>query len=86
MLACGLPVVVTDFPGQAELVRSLDAGLVVPSDDPAALAQAVAALRFDPPPRAQMLTVASIIKAEHSWSNRAVELSKILHQIVEQRC
>lgn len=78
MLACGLPVVVTDFPGQAELVRSLDAGSVVPPNDPTALARAVAALYDNTPSRDQMMKVAAIIKAEHSWGNRAAETEKVL--------
>jgi glycosyltransferase involved in cell wall biosynthesis len=78
MLACALPVVVTEFPGQAELVRSLKAGLVVPPDDASALAEAVSALFANPPSRDQMLRVASIIKAEHSWANRVGEIEKIL--------
>jgi glycosyltransferase involved in cell wall biosynthesis len=78
MLACALPVVVTEFPGQAELVRALEAGLVVPPDDASALAKAVSALFTNPPSRDQMLRVASIIKAEHSWTNRVGEIEKIL--------
>jgi glycosyltransferase involved in cell wall biosynthesis len=85
MLACGLPVIVTDFPGQADLVRSLDAGLVVPPDDPATLARAVAKLRASPPHRERMRKVAAIIKAEHSWDVRAVEIEKVLARVVEQR-
>ncbi len=85
MLACGLPVIVTDFPGQADLVRSLDAGVVVPPDDPAALARAVAQLRANPPPRERMMKVASIIKAEHGWDIRVAEIEKVLARVVEQR-
>jgi glycosyltransferase involved in cell wall biosynthesis len=85
MLACGLPVIVTDFPDQADLVRSLDAGLVVPPDDPAALARAVAELRANPPTREKMMKVASIIKAEHSWDVRVAEIEKVLTSVVEQR-
>jgi len=83
MLASGLPVVVTDFPGQAELVRSLDAGLVVPPDDPTALARAIAVLRENPPSHDKMLEVASIIKAEHSWDNRVAEINKVLSRIAD---
>jgi glycosyltransferase involved in cell wall biosynthesis len=78
MLACALPVIVTEFPGQADLVRSLEAGLVVPPDDASALAEAVSALSANPPTRDTMIRAASIIKAEHSWTNRAVEIEKIL--------
>jgi glycosyltransferase involved in cell wall biosynthesis len=85
MLACGLPVIVTDFPDQADLVRSLDAGLVVPPDDPAALASAVAELRANPFARQKMMKVASIIKAEHSWDIRVAEIEKVLARVIEQR-
>lgn len=84
MLACGLPVVVTDFPGQAELVRSLDAGLIIPPDDPSALAHAVATLRHAPPSRAKMLEVASVIKTKHSWSNRVAKLNIIIESTIKE--
>jgi glycosyltransferase involved in cell wall biosynthesis len=41
--ACGRPMVATDVPGCREVVRP-DTGLLVPTDDPAALAQAIATL------------------------------------------
>jgi glycosyltransferase involved in cell wall biosynthesis len=85
MLACGLPVIVTDFPDQADLVRSLDAGLVVPPDDPAALARAVAELRAIPLAREKMMKVAAVIKAEHSWDVRVAEIEKVLARVVEQQ-
>jgi glycosyltransferase involved in cell wall biosynthesis len=78
MLACGLPVIVTEFPGQADLVRSLEAGQVVPPDDASALAKAVSALASNPPARDKMIRAASIIKTEHSWTNRVGEIEKIL--------
>jgi glycosyltransferase involved in cell wall biosynthesis len=84
LLACAIPVVVTDFPGQADLVRSLEAGVIVPPDDPAALARAVAALREKSPSRDKMLKVAATIKAEHSWDNRVAEINKILIRVVER--
>ena len=84
MLACGLPVIVTEFPGQADLVRSLNAGLVVPPDDPSALAGAVSRLHREPPRREEMLKIASIIKAEHDWGNRVAETNKILNGVVQQ--
>ena len=34
MMACGVPVIVSDFPGMADLVRAAGAGLVVPPDQP----------------------------------------------------
>jgi glycosyltransferase involved in cell wall biosynthesis len=40
-MACGRPCVVTDAVGVAELVLEADAGLVVPPDNPEALAAAI---------------------------------------------
>jgi hypothetical protein len=48
-------VIVTGFPGQADLVRSLDAGLVVPPDHASALAKAMSALSANPPTPATMI-------------------------------
>jgi glycosyltransferase involved in cell wall biosynthesis len=42
--ACGRPMVATDVPGCREIVRPGETGLLVPADDAAALADAIAAL------------------------------------------
>ena len=44
MMACAAPVIVTDLPGQADLVREAGCGIVVPTDDAHALAVAAATL------------------------------------------
>lgn len=46
-LACGVPVIVTDLPGQADIVREHQCGIVVPPDDPSAIALAVRKLYQD---------------------------------------
>jgi glycosyltransferase involved in cell wall biosynthesis len=45
--ACGCALVTTDVPGCREVVRDGDTGLLVPSRDPAALAQALRAVIVD---------------------------------------
>jgi glycosyltransferase involved in cell wall biosynthesis len=50
----GLPVVATDVPGVRSIVRDGETGLVVPVDDPGALASATAHLLGDPARRAAM--------------------------------
>jgi glycosyltransferase involved in cell wall biosynthesis len=45
--ACGRPVVATDVPGCREIARANLNALLVPSDDPAALADAIARLASD---------------------------------------
>jgi glycosyltransferase involved in cell wall biosynthesis len=47
-MASGLPVVVSDVQGLVEIVSSDQVGLVVPAEDPEAIARAVARLQDDP--------------------------------------
>jgi glycosyltransferase involved in cell wall biosynthesis len=81
-LAAGVPAVVTDFPGQADLVRELRAGLVIPADDPAALAAAVAKLAADPTAAGEMgRRGAAAIRAHHSWDARAAATAAFIDRL-----
>jgi glycosyltransferase involved in cell wall biosynthesis len=51
-MACGVPVVCSDVPGSADLLRASRCGLLVPVDDQAAAVEAVAELLLDAPRRA----------------------------------
>ena len=51
-MACGVPVVASDIPGNPEVVRERAAGLIVAANTPAGLAAAVRDLLADPPARA----------------------------------
>ena len=53
-MGAGLAVVATDVPGHREVVISEETGLLVPAEDPEALAEAVAALLADPARRRSM--------------------------------
>ena len=53
-MAAGLPMVVTDVGGNAEAVLEGENGFVVPSRDPAALAEAIVRLAHDPALRARL--------------------------------
>jgi glycosyltransferase involved in cell wall biosynthesis len=46
-MACGLPVIGSDVPGIAEVVRHRETGWLCPPGDPAALAEALAAVIAD---------------------------------------
>lgn len=85
MLACGRPVIVSDFRGMADLVRQGPCGLVIPSGDATALAEAVAALAADPV-RAQVLGAAgaNLIATEHSWDARAAETAQVIEGVLKK--
>jgi glycosyltransferase involved in cell wall biosynthesis len=80
-LACGVPVIVSDLPGQADLVAAGRCGLVVPCGDAPALARAVAHLAADPAQAREMgLRGAALVRAEHSWHARAVDIDGVLRK------
>lgn len=83
MLACGRPVIVSDFKGMADLVHAGGCGLVVPSGDPEALARAVARLAENPAAAQAMGEAgARLIAAEHSWDVRAEETAAVIDGVL----
>ncbi len=77
-MAAGLPVVASRVPGHVDTVAHGDTGALVPVDDPAALAAAVAALIADPA-RAQKLGVAGRARARRDFSvdRMAAEVAEV---------
>ncbi len=59
-MACGLPVVVSDIPQLRALVQHEQTGLIVPKENPEALAQAVVRLLKDPAHAQQMAQQAKV--------------------------
>ncbi len=85
-LACGVPVVVTDFPGQADLVREVGCGLIVPPGDPTSLAEAVANLHRGPERRRAMGRRGRVaLERDHSWTARAAATAALLERISTSR-
>jgi len=62
--ACGRPMVATDVPGCREIVRPGETGLLVPPDDPAALAGAIGTLAASPELRARFGAAARKLAVE----------------------
>jgi len=86
ILACGVPAVVTDPPGQADLVRSCNCGLVIPLDDHNALARSVAYLYENPGERKEMgQRGRKVIEAEHSWDKRAEETERVIENVLKEK-
>lgn len=85
-LAAGLPVVVTDVPTQGEIVRTCGCGVVVPSEDPGAMASAVARLHNDPEARTRMgLLGRQAAVSQFSWIARARQTDEFLTELLESR-
>jgi glycosyltransferase involved in cell wall biosynthesis len=82
-MACSVPVIVSEAPGQAELVRETGSGLVIPESNPVALAAAVAALWEDPDESARMGERGRhAVEVSHSWDIRAEQTHQILLRII----
>ena len=70
-MTAGLAVVATDVPGHRDVVASGETGVLVPPEDPAALAEAVAALLSDPA-RRKGLGQAGRERVRHEFGIRAM--------------
>lgn len=81
--ACGVPVIVSDLEGQAELVRDLGLGCVVPAGDAAALARAVAALCAGGGPGDDFrVRVRRIAEQQFSWNARSRDTAAFLRRLL----
>lgn len=81
-MACGVPVVASDVPGQGEIVREEACGVTFPAGDVHALARAVRDVIADAEAARQMGRrgrVAAV--ARHSWQKRAESTSTVLSQL-----
>ena len=77
---------VTDLPGQAEVVRAGACGIVIPCDDAAALARAVAQLAAGPAAAREMgRRGAEFVRREHSWAARAATIDRVLRAALAER-
>jgi len=84
-LACGVPIILTDFPGIAEVVKESGCGVVIPPENPQALAQAVRYLYEHPEERIRIGRIGrELVVKEHSWAHRANSTDAILKQLFEK--
>lgn len=81
-VACGVPVIATDFPHARELLSD-GAGIVVPHRDPAALARAIRTVVTHPNIRGAMRRRAEELARLHDWSTVASDYLRLLPSITE---
>ena len=83
-IAAGVPVVASDLPGMAAIVRELDAGILCDPTSPTSIASAVRALLDeDPPVRAARR--ARILRAGHdryNWSTQVAVLHALYRELL----
>ena len=80
-VACALPVVASDIPGDREVLTS-EAAVAVPPDDTAALVDAVSELVADEPRRERMGEAArELAVARYSWPTIALLLERIYEDV-----
>lgn len=78
-MACGKPVIVTDIPGQGDVVRSIGAGTVIPPGDSLALCNASRELFENSDLRKVMGNRgAQNVARNHSWEQRGRAVYEIL--------
>jgi glycosyltransferase involved in cell wall biosynthesis len=76
--ACGTPAVATDAPGLRDSVRDGETGLLVPPDDPAALARALGRVLGDAALRERLGRAAIVWAARFEWGAVTREISQVL--------
>jgi alpha-maltose-1-phosphate synthase len=83
-MACGTAVVASKVGGIPEVVADGETGLLVPPDDPEALAEALNALARDPE-RANAMGEAGRQRAisEFDWGSIAVQTAKLYHEVAQ---
>jgi glycosyltransferase involved in cell wall biosynthesis len=85
-LSCGIPVVATDFPGQADLIRAHRCGVVIPAEDPTSLARAVAYFYEHPEDRNRMGERGhNAVLRHHSWDLAAEHTAQVLAAVLKGR-
>ncbi len=84
-MACGLPVVVSDAAGSADLVEHGVSGFVVPSRSAEAIMEALDTLYRDPERRVAMGRRSLALCGAHDWSAFASQLAAYHRDAVESR-
>lgn len=78
-MSCGVPVIVTDWPGQSDLIRSSECGIIIPPNNPAELARAVALLHSNPSMATYLgANGRKAVEQEHSWKARAYQTYDVI--------
>jgi glycosyltransferase involved in cell wall biosynthesis len=85
-LACAVPVITTEMPFQADIVRENNCGIVIPPNAPQSLAKAVNQLANDSTNCKQMgKRGRELVVQSHSWYARATDTHNILKTLIMKK-
>lgn len=84
-ISCGLPVVVTNVPGNADIVDDTNAGLIVESENPSSMADGLAKLVSNHQQRAALAEVALRESERYDWKSVAEQYLELYQLVVEGR-
>jgi glycosyltransferase involved in cell wall biosynthesis len=84
-LACGVPVIVTDYPNQANIVRQNHCGVVLEAADSRCMVDAVSKLASSPETQAEMGSRGRSFVLKHSWDARSAQTFRLLQEIIGQQ-
>ena len=85
-MACGTPVVATAAGALPEVVRTGGGGLLVPPEDPEALAKAIATLAEQPDARRELGARAPArIRAAYAWPGVAARTADVYREVLAER-
>ena len=86
-MAAGLPVVATKVGGIPEVVADGETGLLVPPEDPGALAAALREMLTDPDRRRRAGRAGRVrAQAHFSMETRARRIAALLATVIEESC
>lgn len=81
-LACGLPLVVTDVPGNEDIVRDTGAGVIVRSRDPEQMAEGLNDLVKDAGKREALSDIAIAKSVDYDWSSVARRYVEVYRNVL----
>ncbi len=77
-MACGTPVVASPIPGNSEVVRTEEAGILMPENSPQGIVASVQRLLVSPPSRAATRNYAGM----HGWRDISAGQQKVFAQVL----
>lgn len=81
-MAFGIPVIATDVGYQSEIIKDSGAGILIPPDDPQALASAIIELWYDREKRVQLGNAGiKAFQSRYSWEVESAQLTGLYAQL-----